>query len=82
MCERGAVRQHRSRETSGPTCQASGVRSLGVNGFGAGGPPGESVRKAEVSGLAAQGREKEQERKLLPGLVWGVGWGKDENASF
>lgn len=39
-------------------------------------------RKVEVSGLAAQGREKEQERKLLPGLVWGVGWGKDENASF
>lgn len=82
MCERGAVRQHRSRETSGPTCQAPGMRSLWVNGFGAGGPLGESVRKAEVSGLAAQGRKKEQERKLLPGLVWGVGRGRDENASF
>ena len=57
MCERGAVRQHRSRETSGPACQAPGVRSLWVNGFGAGGPLGESVRKAEVSGLAAQGRK-------------------------
>ena len=68
-------------ETSGPTCQASGVRSLWVNGFGAGGPLGESVQKAGVSGRAAQGRKREQERKLLPGLVWGVG-GKDENRAF
>ena len=54
------------------------MRSLWVNGFGAGGPPGESVQKAGVSGRAAQGRKREQERKLLPGLVWRVG-GKDEN---
>lgn len=46
------------------------------------GPPGESVRKAEVSGLAAQGREKEQERKLLPGLVLGGGGGGRMAASF
>ena len=52
-----------------------------VNGFGAGGPLGESVQKAGVSGRAAQGRKREQERKLLPGLVWGVG-GKDENRAF
>ena len=52
------------------------MRSLWVNGFGAGGPLGESVQKAGVSGRAAQGRKREQERKLLPGLVWGVG-GKD-----
>ena len=66
---------------SGPTCQASGVRSLWVNGFVAGGPLVESVQKAGVSGRAAQGRKREQERKLLPGLVWGVG-GKDENRAF
>lgn len=66
---------------SGPTCQASRVRSLGVSGFGAGGPP-EGRVCPEGGGLRACGPgEERQERKLLPGWSGG-GVGKDENASF